>query len=134
MPARAALIDSHCHLDCADFGGDLPAVLARARDAGLVTLVCIGSGRDIASARSAVALAGREADIYATVGIHPHDVARMGEDDWSELGLLATAPRVVGIGETGLDYHYNHSPQDVQQVAFRRFIQLAHASNHALVC
>ena len=134
MPARAALIDSHCHLDFADFGADLAAVLGRARDAGLVTLVCIGSGRDIASARSAVALAGREADIYATVGIHPHDVARMGEDDWTELGQLATAPRVVGIGETGLDYHYNHSPKDVQQAAFRRFIQLAHASKQALVC
>src|SRR5687767_968363 len=114
MP-RAAIIDSHCHLDFADFGTDLDAVLGRAREAGLVTLVCIGSGRDIASARSAVALAGREPDIYASVGIHPHDVARMGEADWSELRQLASAPKVVGVGETGLDYHYNHSPQDVQQ-------------------
>jgi TatD DNase family protein len=129
-----ALIDSHCHLDFEAYGEDRPAVLARAREAGLVNMICIGSGRDIASARSAVALAAAESDIHATVGIHPHDVAHMTEDDWSELGTLATAPRVVGIGETGLDYYYDHSPRDKQQVAFRRFLELCHTSDQPVVC
>jgi TatD DNase family protein len=132
--ALPALIDSHCHLDFDSFGDDRPAVLARAREAGIVTLICIGSGSDLGAARSSVALAAAEPDVFATVGIHPHDVAKMTEPDWQELTTLATAPRVVGIGETGLDYFYDHSPRDQQQVAFRRFLQLAHASLQPVVC
>src|SRR3712207_5009213 len=104
------IVDSHCHLDFEEYAADLPQVLARAREAGLVAMVCIGSGRDITSARGAVALAGREGDIYAAVGVHPHDVARMAESDWSELDGLARGDRVVAVGETGLDYYYQHSP------------------------
>jgi TatD DNase family protein len=129
-----ALIDSHCHLDFDAFGGDRAGVLERARAAGIVTMICIGSGRDMASARSAVALASEEADIFATIGIHPHDVSHMSEADWSELGELARAPRVVGIGETGLDYYYDHSPRDRQQAAFRRFLQMCHANGQPVVC
>ncbi len=123
MPA--AVIDSHCHLDAKDFASELPEVLQRARDAGIVRMICIGSGRDLAAARSAVHLANAHADIFATVGIHPHDVAHMTADDWSQLDALATLPRVVGIGETGLDYHYDHSPREIQAESFRRFIALA---------
>ncbi len=119
-----AIIDSHCHLDFADFATELPAVLDRARAAGIVSMICIGSGRDITSARASVDLAAAQADVFAAVGIHPHDVARMGENDWTELGRLARADRVVGIGETGLDYHYDHSPRAEQASAFRRFIAL----------
>jgi TatD DNase family protein len=128
------LIDSHCHLDFDSFDVDRREVLARARAAGIVTFVCIGSGSDIGAARSSVALAAAEPDVFATVGIHPHDVAKMTEADWLELERLATAPRVVGIGETGLDYFYDHSPRDLQQAAFRRFIQLSHRANQPLVC
>jgi TatD DNase family protein len=134
MPTPAPLIDSHCHLDFDDYGPDLADVLRRAREAGLLAMVCIGSGRDVSSARGAVALAAQEPDIFATVGIHPHDVARMTEGDLAELERLARAPRVVGVGETGLDYHYDHSPRDVQQSAFRRFIALAHAAGQPVVC
>jgi TatD DNase family protein len=118
------IIDSHCHLDFEDFSAELPAVLERARQAGIESMISIGSGRDIASARAAVALATAHRDIFASVGIHPHDVARMSETDWTELATLARAQRVVGIGETGLDYHYDHSPRDTQGQAFRRFIAL----------
>ena len=134
MPAPPPIVDSHCHLDFEDYASDLPEVLGRAREAGLVAMVCIGSGRDIGSARGAVALAGREPDIYAAVGVHPHDVARMAESDWSELDGLARADRVVAVGETGLDYYYQHSPRPDQQAAFRRFIALARAARRPVVC
>lgn len=127
------MVDSHCHIDSPDFEPDLPAVIARARAAGVHRMICIGSGRDLDSARSSVALAGREPDIYATVGIHPHDVSRMQESDWTELATLATLPRVVGIGETGLDYHYDHAPHDVQRSAFRRFVGLGRATARPVI-
>jgi TatD DNase family protein len=119
------MIDSHCHLDFAEYANDRGQVLARARGAGITAFVCIGSGKDTVSAREAVALAAAEPDIWAAVGVHPHDVARMSEADWSELEGLARAPRVVGIGETGLDYHYDHSPRDTQRDVFARLIGLA---------
>jgi TatD DNase family protein len=130
----APIIDSHCHLDFEEYGTDRAATLARARAAGVVTMICIGSGRDLRSARAAVALAGEEPDVFATVGIHPHDVAKMSESDWDELETLARAPRVVGVGETGLDYHYDHSPREQQREAFRRFLRLCHSSAHPVVC
>ena len=119
------MIDSHCHLDEERYGADLPEVMERARAAGVSPLICIGSGHDLTSARASVSLAARAADVYATVGIHPHDVARMTEADWVELGDLVTRPRVVGVGETGLDYFYDHSPRDAQRAAYRRFVALA---------
>jgi TatD DNase family protein len=88
-------------------------------------MVCIGSGRDVGPARAAVRLAAAEPDIFAAVGVHPHDVARMSEDDWTELHHLARQPRVVGVGETGLDFHYDLSPRDVQRAAYQRFVELA---------
>ena len=91
--AELELIDSHCHIDFDGFDADRPAVLARAREAGIVTMICIGSGSDIAAARSSVALAAMETDVFATVGIHPHDVSKMTEDDWRQLETLAIAPR-----------------------------------------
>jgi len=128
------IIDSHCHLDFPDYGDELPEVLARARAAGVVRMICVGSGKDLGSARSAIALAAREPDIYASVGIHPHDVAHMDEASWQELDGLARAPRVVAIGETGLDYYYDHSPRDQQRSAFRRFIALACTTRLPIIC
>jgi len=108
-------------------------VLARAREAGVTCFICIGSGQDTVSARQAVALAGVERDVFAAVGVHPHDVARMSEADWTELDGLAREPRVVGVGETGLDYHYNHSPADVQRQAYERFVALARAVRRPVI-
>lgn len=119
------MIDSHCHLDADRFAADLPEVIGRARAAGVTAMICVGSGSDVGSARSSVGLAGRETDVWATVAVHPHDVAGMGEEDWTELRQLAAGARVVGVGETGLDYHYDYSPREVQQAAFRRFVALA---------
>ena len=127
------MIDTHCHLDVADFGADRPEVMARARAAGITTMVCIGSGRDITAAREAVRLAGVEPDVYASVGVHPNDVVGMTESDWDELARLARAPRVVGIGETGLDYYYDHSPRETQRAAYRRFIALARDAERPVI-
>jgi TatD DNase family protein len=119
------IIDSHCHLDGTPAEAD--AELVRARAAGVVGLVAIGSGSDLGFARRAVALAERHDDVWATIGIHPHDVKSMAADDFGALEQLATHPRVVGIGETGLDYHYDHSPRETQREAFSRFLALARA-------
>lgn len=127
------MIDSHCHLDPQYFEADRTEVLARARAAGIEAFVCVGVGRGLEAPRAAVALAAAEPDVYATVGVHPHDVAAMHESDWSELEQLARAPRVVGIGETGLDYYYDHSPREQQQAAYRRFVAMARAANLAVV-
>jgi len=127
------MIDSHCHLDFADYADDRAEVLARARGAGVSAFVCIGSGKDMVSARQAVALATAEGDVFAAVGVHPHDVGGMSEADWTALDGLARAARVVGIGETGLDYHYDHSPRDVQKAAYERFIVLARAVRRPVI-
>ena len=128
------IIDSHCHLDFDDFAQDLPAVLERARQAGLVAMICIGSGRDVATAQRAADLAGREPDVFAAVGIHPHDAAKVEEDWWPALDKLARGPRVVGVGETGLDYFYNHSPRDKQAEIFRRFLALSRSARRPFIC
>jgi TatD DNase family protein len=127
------MIDSHCHLDFAEYANDRGQVLHRARGAGVTGFVCIGSGKDTVSAREAVALAAAEPDIWAAVGVHPHDVARMSEADWTELDGLARAPRVVGIGETGLDYYYDHSPREAQLAAYERFVALARAARRPVI-
>ncbi|MCB9667784.1 MAG: TatD family hydrolase [Myxococcales bacterium] len=132
--STAPLFDSHCHLDFEDFGADLDAVLARARAANLQHLTTIGAGKGAHDANNAVALAHAHPGwIYATVGVHPHHTAELNDELFDAIGTLATDPRVVGIGETGLDYHYAHSPRLAQQHAFRRFIALARALEKPII-
>jgi TatD DNase family protein len=129
-----SLFDSHAHVDGPEFDGDREAVLARARAAGVRRLVVIGAVGEPASAERAVALAERDPEIWATVATHPHDVAHMTPEWWAVHERLARHPRVVAIGETGLDYYYDHSPRDVQQQAFRRFVALAREVGKPVVC
>ena len=131
------LIDSHCHLEPKDFAKDgvdeREDVIARARAAGVGAMICVGSGASLAEVRNAVALAETHDDIWAAVGIHPHDVARIPDGALDEIERLAlTHPRVVAVGETGLDYHYNHSPADSQQEHLRLFAQLARRAHKPL--
>ncbi len=121
-------VDSHCHLP-AD-GSEADLVLDRARAGGVAWMVCVGT--DLETSRAAVALAARHPDVRATVGLHPHDASRL-EAEWPALVDLAAAPEVVGIGEAGFDLHYNHSGFHEQEAAFRAQIQLAHATDRALV-
>lgn len=120
------LIDSHAHLDSDDYAGELDAVISRARAAGLERIVCIGLWRAPGSFGNAVELATREPGFFsATAGVHPHECARVPEEDWRRLEDLSCDPRVVAIGETGLDFHYDHSPRPVQEASFRRSLAIA---------
>jgi TatD DNase family protein len=130
----APLFDSHAHVDGPEFDADRDDVLARARTAGVQRLVVIGAVGAPTSAERAVALAERDPQIWATVATHPHDVAQMTPEWWEVHERLARHPRVVAIGETGLDYYYDHSPRDQQQAAFRRFVALARAVDKPVVC
>jgi len=127
--------DSHCHVPYAspatggaseDIGEE---VLADARDAGVHRFVTVGT--DAASSRACADVANRHEDVWATAGVHPHD-AKEADLDAVEL-LLRTESRVVAVGECGLDYHYDHSPRDVQRAVFAAQVQLAHAHGKALV-
>lgn len=117
------LIDSHAHLDFGPFDGDREAVIARAREAGLVAIV--NAGADLASSRASVALAERYDFIYATVGIHPHDAKSITPAVLDELRDLAHHPKVVAVGEIGLDYYRDRSPRPVQRRAFADQLALA---------
>jgi len=128
------LIDSHAHLDFEDFLGDLDAVVGRAAEAGVRRIVAVGLWRAPGSFGNALELATVRPEVFsATAGIHPHECAKVPEADWAESARLAAEPRVVGVGETGLDYHYDLSPRDVQQACFRRSIRIAQAAGKPLV-
>lgn len=118
------LFDTHAHLHFPEFADDLPAVLERARAAGVGWMLTIGTSAE--GSRAAVALAEREPDVYAAVGIHPHDAAEADEAAFDELRRLAeSSGKVVAVGEIGLDFFRNLSPRDVQLEVFRRQLDLA---------
>jgi TatD DNase family protein len=118
-------IDSHCHLSADAFAGDRDLVLARARDAGVEACVAIGSGYGVAENARAVELASRHADVFATVGVHPHEAAELDGAGRALLESLLAQPRVVAVGEAGLDYHYMRSPREVQREVFAEQLALA---------
>lgn len=128
------LIDSHAHVDGPEFDADRDEVMARARAAGVQRMVVIGAVGDPSSAERAVALAERDPDVFATVATHPHDVGKMTPAWWEVHERLARHPRVVAVGETGLDFYYDHSARDAQAEAFRRFVALARAVGKPVVC
>jgi len=117
------LFDTHAHLHFPEFADDLPAVLERARAAGVRRLVTIGT--DVATTAAAIALAARLDGVWATAGIHPHDAAEADEAALAEIERLAGDERVVAIGEIGLDFFRNLSPRAAQERTFRRLLDLA---------
>jgi len=126
------LFDTHAHLHFPDFAEDLDAVLDRARAAGVRGMVTIGTDRETNGA--VVDLAKRLPDVWATVGIHPHDAGEAAEADFEALERVAREePRVVGFGEMGLDFFRNFSPPDAQRQAFRRQIDIARRVRKPLV-
>ncbi len=117
------LIDSHAHLQDREYKNDLDQVLDRATLAGVDTIICIGF--DYSASQKAVELAGKNKNIYAAVGIHPHDAKTLDEQTLEKLYNLALNPKVVAIGEIGLDYYRNLSPTEQQKKAFIEQIKLA---------
>jgi TatD DNase family protein len=111
------LVDSHCHLDFADFAEERPEVLARARRAGVGTFVTICT--KISEFNNVLAISDAQDDVWCSVGIHPHEAASEPATDAATLGALARHRKVVGIGECGLDFYYEHSPRDRQDSVFR---------------
>lgn len=120
-----ALVDTHCHLDGKQFDADREACIGRARQAGVARMVAIGTGDGPPDLQAGLRLAERLEFIQATVGIHPHDAVKAGEAAWAELSALTAHPKCVAVGETGLDYHYDFSPRDVQQAVFVRQLEIA---------
>ena len=118
-------VDSHAHLDDPAFEADREQVIERARAAGLAYLLAVGGGTGVGNLKAAATIAARYPWIYASVGIHPHDAAQATEIHFQVLRDLLLNPKVVAVGEIGLDYYYDHSPREVQQQVLKRQLELA---------
>ena len=127
------LIDSHAHIQGPEYASEVQAVVQRAREAGVETIIVVGGAGELSSNQAAVALAESHPGLYATVGMHPHDAKDVGEDEIEKLKHLTAKAKVIAVGETGLDFYYNHSPREVQRKVFARFIQMATETNLPLV-
>ncbi|OLE14595.1 MAG: hydrolase TatD [Acidobacteria bacterium 13_1_20CM_4_56_7] len=126
-------IDSHCHLDGARFDPDREQVIARARDAGIVNILAVGTGDGPGTLDCAVKISEQHEMVYATVGIHPHEAKLAADADFTELEQLARRPKVIAWGEIGLDYYYDHSPRDTQKTVFIRQMELARSAKLPIV-
>ena len=125
------LIDSHAHIQLDRFDTDREAVLERAQEAGVQTILVIGF--DLETSRRAIALANKHDQIYATVGMHPHDAKDLDDQTVCIFRELAAHPRVVALGEMGLDYYRDLSPRPIQKEAFERQLDLAEELNLPIV-
>ena len=127
------LIDSHAHIDFPQFADDREAMLQRAREAGVGTLLAIGTGPGPEKLDAAIPFAEQHDWIYTSVGIHPHEAKEVTPQHLDELARLAQHPKVIAWGEIGLDYFYDHSPRDVQATVFRSQMELAHAAKLPII-
>src|SRR6266853_1840106 len=130
-----SLIDSHCHIDGTEYDADREEVIARARDAGVTTMLNVGTGDPHSGVfERAVELAEKYHQVYAAVGVHPHD-AKLFDDAAEQrlMNLAKQSTRVIAWGEIGLDYHYDHSPRETQREVFQRQLRLARAQNLPVV-
>lgn len=130
--SQSLLVDSHAHLDARVFCDDLDTVLQHARENGVGHILTVGC--DLESSRASVDLALRYPQVYASVGIHPHDASTVDDSVLDELArMIATVDKVVAVGETGLDFYRDRSPRDLQRKAFRRHIALARETGKPLI-
>jgi TatD DNase family protein len=125
------LFDTHAHLHFPDFDGDRGPMLERARQAGVRRLLTIGT--DVPTSQAAIDIAAREPDVWATVGVHPHDASEADEAVYAAIERLALHPRVVAIGEIGLDFFRNLSPRPAQERVLRRLLDLARRTRKPVV-
>ncbi|MCW5963791.1 MAG: TatD family hydrolase [Bryobacterales bacterium] len=118
-------MDTHCHLDDKRYTDDRDAVVEQAIGAGVGLMISIGTGDGPPDLEAGIRMAERYPTVYASVGVHPHDATKASEETWPALRSLARHPKVLHLGETGLDYHYDFSPRDVQRQVFVRQLELA---------
>lgn len=121
--ARLCIVDTHAHLDMSAFDKDRREVIARALDTGVGTIISVGT--NLESSKKAIELAEKYPEILATVGFHPHDVATVDKANIASLGEIANHPRVIAIGEVGLDFYRNYSPREAQLQALKWQLDLA---------
>jgi TatD DNase family protein len=127
------IIDSHAHLEFPQFDEDRAAMLDRAQAVGVKSILAIGSGTGTNHLDAAIPFAEQHDWVYATVGIHPHDVNDVTEETFAQLETLAKHPRVIAWGEMGLDYHYDHVAPDLQKRVFRRQLDQAKAAKLPII-
>jgi TatD DNase family protein len=132
-PHQIKLVDSHCHLDDKQFDPDRAEVIERAREAGVERMMAIGTGDGPPDLEVALRLARAYDFIYATVGVHPHDASKATPETFAAMQVLAAEPKVLAIGEIGLDYHHNFSPPDVQRTVFIEQLKLAARAGKPIV-
>ena len=126
-------VDSHAHLDGERFDSDREEVIARAREAGVETIIAIGNGDGPGQVDCGIRLAEKYEFIYATLGIHPHEARLADEGAYQKMEQLARHPKVIAWGEIGLDYYYDHSPRETQRGVFTRQMELAAAAKLPIV-
>ena len=130
-----SFVDSHCHIDGPEYDADRDDVIKRARDAGVTAMLDVGTGDPHSGAfERAIELAENYGEIYAAIGVHPHD-AKLFDDATEQriVDLIKQSRRVIAWGEVGLDYHYDHSPRGVQREVFRRQVRLARSLELPLI-
>ncbi|MDZ7636703.1 MAG: TatD family hydrolase [Bryobacterales bacterium] len=120
-----AFVETHCHLDDAQFADDREQVVERALSAGIGMLVSIGTGEGPPDLEAGIRMAERFPQVYASLGVHPHDAAKATGETWANIRSLASHPKVLLLGEMGLDFHYDHSPRDVQRSVFAKQLEIA---------
>lgn len=125
------LVDSHCHLDFPEFSGELPQIVARAGENGIGVMQTICT--HITKFPQVLAVAEQFPNVYASVGIHPHNVENEPKVTADEIIALTKSPKVIGIGETGLDYYYEHSPRELQKTSFRAHIEASRQTGLPLI-
>lgn len=127
----SAFVDTHAHLDAEEFEGDRPEVLARAKAAGIAAVIC--PGLTAASSACAVRLAAEHVAVFAAVGIQPNHAGAASEDDWERIVALIGQPKVVAVGETGLDRYWDYTPWEVQRDYLQRHLRLAQEHDRPVI-
>ncbi len=127
------MIDSHCHLDGPRFARDRGEVLARAAEAGVELMVAIGTGDGPPDLEAGLRLAEQYPQFVATAGVHPHDAAKVTPETYKHLEAILKHPKIVALGEIGLDYHYDFSPRPVQAAVFEQQMRLAAGAGKPIV-
>ena len=127
------LVDSHCHLDDEQFAQDRDETIERARAAGIERMMAIGTGNGPPDLEAGIRLADRYPFVFATAGVHPHDAAKATPETLDRLAELAKHPKVLAIGEIGLDYHYDFSPRPVQRSVFTQQLSVAARAQKPIV-